>query len=87
MGLFENEMMGPERVARQQFTDNTLRQDEADYDDFSRRGSFAEDDGYLRRPADNGADGVDEVDDANSEDEYNTAQENLSENGDIASDG
>lgn len=86
MGLFENEMMGPERVARQQFTDNTLRQDEADYDDFSRRGSFAEDDGYLRRPADNGADGVDEVDDANSEDEYKTAQENLSENGDVASD-
>lgn len=89
MGLFENEMMGPERVARQQFTADTLRQDEADYDDFSRRGSFAEDDAYLRRPADNGADGadgVDEVDDANSEDEYKTAQENLSENGDVASD-
>lgn len=43
-GMFEDEMMGPQRMADRAFAQEKLGGEGADYDAFSRRGSFLDDD-------------------------------------------
>lgn len=45
VGMFENEMMGPERVANRKLAAELLEGGDADYDRMSRSGSFLNDDG------------------------------------------
>jgi hypothetical protein len=58
--MFEDETMGPEHMAKQERVQALLNGNDADYDRFSRSGSFADDSGFDDQPMRRGSVAADE---------------------------